>query len=497
MMFPLADIGLILPEILLTLFACVILLLEPFIPSSQKEILAYFSLLALALAGFTSFRLNHLDYAAFSGMYLLDPYSTFFKFLLYIASALVVLLSMNYLKIEKINIGEYYAFLLIATAGMMVMVSGGDLITIYLGLELTSICFYVLAGFKRYEERSTEASAKYFVLGSFSSGVLLYGISILYGLAGTTNLKELASFFAASHSIVSPGGALVSPGGVLPSPGGALIVAMVLLTVGFGFKVAAVPFHMWTPDVYEGAPTPITAFLSVSSKAASFAVFLRVFLTIFDGVQQDWQAILIVLSVATMGLGNLVAIAQENVKRMLAYSSIAHAGYAMIGLIVGDRLGIYSLMLYLMIYSFMNLGAFGVVILLQRGGISGEAVNDFTGLAKKHPLYAFLMLVFMFSLAGLPPTAGFVAKFYIFMAAVNAHLAWLAVVGVIFSAISAYFYLRIVMVMYMKEPAGETKLAASPALSIALLVALAIVVLVGIFPGPLIDYAQTATLFIR
>lgn len=488
-MFPLADIATILPEMLLTLYACTILMLEPFIPSSRKDILAYASLVALGLAGFASFRLIHLDYPAFSGMYLLDPYSTFFKFLLYIAAALVILLSMNYLKIEKINIGEYYAFLLIATAGMMVMVSGGDLITIYLGLELTSICFYVLAGFRRYEERSIEASAKYFVLGSFSSGVLLYGISILYGLAGTTNLKELANFFAATN-IVSPGGALVSPGG-------ALIVAMVLLTVGFGFKVAAVPFHMWTPDVYEGAPTPITAFLSVSSKAASFAVFLRVFLTIFDGVQQDWQAILIVLSVATMGLGNVVAIVQENIKRMLAYSSIAHAGYAMIGLIVDDRLGIYSLMLYLMIYSFMNLGAFGVVILLQQGGMSGEAVNDFTGLAKKHPLYAFLMLVFMISLAGIPPTAGFVAKFYIFMAAVNAHLTWLAVIGLLFSVVSYYFYFRVVMVMYMKEPVGETMLAASPALSIALLVAVAVVVLVGVFPGPLIDYAQTAILSIR
>ena len=310
--------------------------------------------------------------------------------------------------------------------------------------------------------------------------MLLYGISILYGLAGTTNLKDLSAFFAVS----SPNSS-------------ALIVAMVLLIVGFGFKVSAVPFHMWTPDVYEGAPTPITAFLSVSSKAASFAVFLRVFLSVFNGAQQDWQAILIVVSVATMGLGNLVAVAQENIKRMLAYSSIAHAGYAMIGLIVGDKLGIYSLMLYLMIYSFMNLGAFGIVILLQRGGMSGESINDFSGLSKKHPFYALLMLVFMFSLAGLPPTAGFVAKFYVFMAAVNAHLAWLAVVGVIFSAISAYFYLRIVMVMYMKEPAGEMKLAASPVLSIALLVAVAVVVLVGVFPGPLIDYAQTAILSLR
>jgi NADH-quinone oxidoreductase subunit N len=426
-------------------------------------------------------------------MYLLDPYSTFFKFLLYIAAAFVILLSINYLKIEKINIGEYYAFLLIATAGMMVMVSGGDLITIYLGLELNSICFYVLAGFKRYEERSTEASAKYFILGSFSSGVLLYGISILYGLAGTTNLKELAAFFAES----SGSSAAVLSGGDLVSHGGGLVVAMALLTVGFGFKVAAVPFHMWTPDVYEGAPTPITAFLSVSSKAASFAVFLRVFLSVFGGVQQDWQTILIVLSVVSMGLGNLVAIAQNNVKRMLAYSSIAHAGYAMIGLVVGDKLGIYSLMLYMIIYAFMNLGAFGVVILLQKGGMSGESIDDFAGLAKKHPFYSLLMLIFMFSLAGLPPTAGFQAKFNVFMAAVNADLAWLAVVGVIFSAISAYFYLRIVMVMYMKEPVGRTSLASSPALSIALLVAVVIVVFVGIFPGPLIDYAQSAILSLR
>ena len=494
MTFSLIDLAVILPEMLLILYACVILLFEPFLPSSRKEILAYASLVALALAGFASFRLIHLDYTAFSGMYLLDPFSTFFKFLLYVAAALVVLLSMNYIKIEKINLGEYYAFLLIATAGMMVMVSGGDLITIYLGLELTSICFYVLAGFKRYEERSTEASAKYFVLGSFSSGGLLYGISILYGLAGTTNLRDLARFFAAAPHT---GSAMAFPAGALISSEGTLIVAMVLLTVGFGFKVAAVPFHMWTPDVYEGAPTPITAFLSVSSKAASFAVFLRVFLSVFGSVQQDWQAILIVLSVVTMGLGNLVAIAQENIKRMLAYSSIAHAGYAMIGLVVGDKFGIYSLMLYLMIYAFMNLGAFGVVILLQRGGMSGEAISDFTGLSKKHPFYALLMMVFMFSLAGLPPTAGFVAKFNVFMAAVNAHLAWLAVVGVVFSAISAYFYLRIVMVMYMKEPSDETMLAPSPALSIALLVAVVVVVLIGIFPGPLIDYAQTAILPIR
>jgi NADH-quinone oxidoreductase subunit N len=334
-----------------------------------------------------------------------------------------------------------------------------------------------MAGFKRHESRSVEASAKFLILGSFSSAILLYGISILYGIAGTTNLKGLGAFFAA--------GAVDNPG---------LLLSMSFLVVGFGFKVAAVPFHMWTPDVYEGSPTPVTAFMSVAPKAASFAVFLRVFAEALGGVKAHWQPILITLAVATMILGNVVAIVQTNIKRMLAYSSIAHAGYALIGIIVGGGLGTMSLMLYLMIYALMNLGAFGVVIILRKGGMRGEDIADFTGLAKKNPVAAVIMLIFMFSLAGLPPTAGFVAKFYLFMGAVEAGLVWLAVVGVLLSAVSAYYYLRVVMVMYMREPGRDFDLATSPAASLALIVTTLAVLFIGLYPAPLIDATKAAIL---
>jgi NADH-quinone oxidoreductase subunit N len=254
---------------------------------------------------------------------------------------------------------------------------------------------------------------------------------------------------------------------------------------------------MWTPDVYEGAPTPVTAFLSVGSKAASFAVFLRVFVEALGGIQPDWRVLLILLSVVTIVLGNVVALVQTNIKRMLAYSSIAHAGYAIIGLIVGDRLGIVSLMVYMGVYAFMTLGAFGVVMLLRRGGVEGDEIADFAGLAGKNRLAALAMLIFMFSLAGIPPTAGFIAKFYVFMAAVNAGLTWLVVLAVIFTAVSAYFYLRVVMVMYMKEPDEAVRLVAPPAAVMALAVAAAAVLLIGIYPGPFLDLAQNAVLNIR
>ena len=480
MTVPLSDLYAILPELIIVLYACIVLAFDPFIPKARKGDLAFTSLLALGLAFFASYRFMNMEIQAFSNMFVLDPFSTFFKFLFYIITALTILLSINYLKIEEVHLGEYYAFLLLATSGMMVMVSGADLITIYLGLELMSISLYVLAGFKRFEEKSTEASAKYFVLSSFSSGILLYGISILYGLTGTTNLNGIANFLSQSD---------------LSGP--AVLLAMVLLVIGLGFKVAAVPFHMWTPDVYQGAPTSVTAFMSVGPKAASFAIFLRIFLEALGGIKENWTTLLIVLSVATMILGNVVAIAQSNIKRMLAYSSIAHAGYALIGLIVGNQDGISSLILYLFVYTFMNLGAFGVVILLRKGSVEGEEIKDLSGLAKKNPLAALVMLIFMFSLTGLPPTAGFIGKFYIFMAAVQANLVWLAVVGVLLSAVSAYYYLRVVMVMYMQEPEHEFDLAISPSISFALLVAVGVVMVVGVYPEPVVHYAQSSTLRFR
>ncbi len=466
----------VLPEIIISIYACMILVFEPFSAREQRYQFGYFSLSGLLLAGLTSFFVLKLgSIYAFGGMFILDPFSNFFKYLIYIGSALTILLSMKYLDEEDIHLGEYYAFILLATAGMMIMVSGGDLITIYLGIEVLSISLYVLAGFKRFEGKSIEAAAKYFVLGSFSSGILLFGISLLFGFVGSTNLGAVEAFIN-THSLLNPG----------------LLLTMILLVVGFGFKVSAVPFHMWAPDVYEGSPTPVTAFMSVGPKAAALAVFLRVFLEAFGGIKAEWTTLLIVISVATMLVGNILAIVQTNIKRMLAYSSIAHAGYALIGMIAGGGDGTFSLMMYMMIYAFMNLGAFGVIILLNKGGFHGEEITDLTGLGKKYPLAAFMMLVFMFSLTGLPPTGGFIGKFYIFMAAVHHHYTYLAVIGVLLSAISAYYYLRVVMVMYMKDSDKEYSLASSPAMSVALIIALLVILTVGIYPAPLIGYAQSA-----
>jgi NADH-quinone oxidoreductase subunit N len=353
-----------------------------------------------------------------------------------------------------------------------------------------SITLYIMAGFKRFEARSIEASAKYFVLGAFSSGILLYGISLLFGVTGSTRLTEIA---AAVNGV-----ALDDP---------LMLLALMLIIVGFGFKVAAVPFHMWTPDVYEGAPTSVTAFMAVASKAASFAAFLRVLLEAFGGVKPHWNVLILGVCLVTVALGNLVAIVQTNVKRMLAYSSIAHAGYALVGVVVAGWVGttadissrgVSSLMLYLAIYSFMTLGAFAMVAMLRKGGLEGEEIEDFTGLAKRHKGGAFLMMVFMVSLAGIPPTAGFIGKFYLFMAAVNAGLAWLAIFGLIFAAISAFYYLRIVMVMYMREPSPEqekhTRLVLSPQVSVVLAFALVGVVFLGIFPGPLVSITDLSVL---
>jgi NADH-quinone oxidoreductase subunit N len=475
-----ADIGAVLPEMLVSAYACAILILSAFLPRERGDLFAVSSLVALALAGLATALLMWVDLPVMSGLFILDPYSNFFKLVLYGAAAITILLSHAYLKQEHIHLGEYYAFILFATSGMMVMVSAADLLMVFLGLELTALSFYILAGFKRFEQKSLEAAAKYFVLGSFSSGILLFGISLIYGLAGTTNLEALAQRLPS----------LAGTGALDP----AWIMAMILLVVGFGFKISAVPFHMWTPDVYEGAPTPVTAYLSVGSKAASFAVFLRVFLEALGGMKENWRMLLIILSVVTIFLGNIVAIVQTNIKRMLAYSSIAHAGYAMIGLLVGSRLGIVSLMLYMLVYAFMNLGAFGMVILLRKGGLEGTEISDFTGLAKQNRLAAFTMLVFMFSLAGIPPTAGFVGKFYVFMAAVQADLAWLAVLGVIGTAISAYFYLKVVMVMYMKEPTGPVEFSTPGAAVLGLAMAVVAVLVVGVFPGPVLDYVQQAAL---
>lgn len=493
MTLPLADILAILPELIVLGAACLILALDPITPASRKEWLAWIGLGALAACvGVTASQLG-VKVMAFSDLVIIDPYAGFWKLLLYLVGGLTILLSLAYLKEEAIHLAEYYGFLLLSLVGMMVMVSAADLLTIYLGTELMSLSLYILAGIKRTEGRSLEASAKYFVLGAFSSGILLYGISLLFGITGSTRLSAIAAAVHA-RSLDDP----------------MLLLAMILLVVGFGFKIAAVPFHMWTPDVYEGSPTSVTAFMAVASKAASFGAFMRVFLEGLGGLKANWYGLFLIVCVATLVLGNVVAIVQTNIKRMLAYSSIAHAGYALIGVVVAGHatasgevrsLGLSSVMLYLAIYSFMTLGAFAVVALLRKGGLEGEEIEDFTGLAKRQPVAAFLMLVFMVSLAGIPPTAGFIGKFYLFMGAVRAGLTWLAVVALLFAAVSAYYYLRVVMVMYMREPEASVtvlpRLAASPALTIVLACALAGVVFFGLYPDPLVALTQHAILALK
>ena len=493
MTLPLADLVTILPEMIIVGMACVLLVLDPITPRAKKDLLAWMSLGTLVVCSFVTMGSFGDRVMAFSDLVVVDSYAAFWKMLLYLVSGMTILLSMSYLKEEKIDLAEYYAFVLLALAGMMIMVSGADLLVIYLGLELMSITLYIMVGFKRFEARSIEASAKYFVLGAFSSGILLYGISLLFGMTGSTRLAEI-SIAVSERGLDDP---LVS-------------LALMLVIVGFGFKVAAVPFHMWTPDVYQGAPTSVTVFMAVASKAASFAAFLRVLLEAFGGVKPNWNLLILAVCLGSVALGNLVAIVQTNVKRMLAYSSIAHAGYALIGIVVAGWVGaetdistrgVSSLMLYLAIYSFMTLGAFAMVSILRNGGLEGEEIEDFSGLAKRHKGGAFLMLVFMVSLAGIPPTAGFIGKFYLFMAAVNAGLAWLAIFALIFAAISAFYYLRVVMVMYMREPSSEqelnTHLVLNPQVTVVLACAVAGVLLLGVYPGPLVSVAEFSALPIK
>ncbi len=483
MTFSAADLFLILPELLIVTAACIVLGLDPVLRASDKDGLVWLSLGTLAVCmGLTASQIQ-APAAIFSGLVVIDAYGSFWKLLLYFVTGLTILLSHSYLKEERLYFAEYYGFVLLSLSGMMVMVSSADLLTLYLGTELMSLSLYVMAGLKRSEPRSLEASAKYFVLGAFSSGILLYGISLLYGATGSTRLPEIAAAISGRN---------------LDDP--LLLFATILLAVGFGFKLAVVPFHMWTPDVYQGAPTSVTVFMAVAAKSASFGAFLRVFIEGLGSLKANWSAIFLILCLATLILGNIVALVQTNVKRMLAYSSIAHAGYALIGVVatghIGTSSGIASVLLYLSLYAFMTFGAFAIVAMLRKDGIEGQNIEDFTGLAKRHPVAALLMLIFMVSLAGIPPTAGFIGKLYVFMSAVEAGLPWLAAVALIFAVISAYYYLRLVMVMYMREPidlsSASPRMVMSPSLSIVLACAVAGVVIFGIYPNPLVDFAMQA-----
>jgi NADH-quinone oxidoreductase subunit N len=473
---PAVNIAALAPTLVLLGAAALVLLLDLLPPRHDKTHLAVVSLAGVIGALLVALTRWGRDERGFRDMVLLDNYALFVDVIICYAVALVILLSMDYLRREGIPSGEYYALLLFSASGMMLMASANDLIVVFLALELMSLCLYVLAGFFKQRLESTEASMKYFLLGAFASSFLLYGIALTYGATGTTSLDRI---------IVAAAGA--SGRDVM------FHVGLALMLVGFGFKISAVPFHMWAPDVYQGAPTSVTTLIATGSKAAAFAALIRLLLGALRGAQAEWGPLMWALAVVTMTLGNVVALAQSNLKRMLAYSSIAHVGYMMIGLVAGGVPGAGAILYYLFAYTFTTAGTFGVLTLCARAGEEAVEVQDYAGLARRHPLLAGMLTLFLLSLVGIPPLAGFVGKFYLFGAAVQHGFIWLAVIAVLNSAIAAYYYLRVIVYMYMREPEGTgATLAPSFAGGVALAVAAAGIVLLGVMPAPFAELAQSA-----
>jgi len=471
-----SDFYYILPELVLTGGALIVLIADVLLPRGSKA-LGWITLVVIGatLASLTPFTSTHVEVA--HGLLAVDRFALFFKILFLGAAAITVLISMKYLEIERVSPGEYYFLILCATLGMMILAGGIDLISIFIGLETMAVAFYILTGFIKPNPRSNEAAVKYFLLGAFSVGILLYGMSLMYGLSGTTGLRAMATAFVGQERDLR------------------LILAVILVVAGVGFKIAAVPFHMWAPDVYEGAPTPVTAFLSVGSKAASFAMLLRIFLEGLPSMSADWRLLFEVLAIVTMTVGNLAALTQSNIKRMLAYSSIAHAGYLLIGIVAagaGYSRGVTAALIYLFIYAFMQLGAFAVVILMRRQDVIGDELKDLSGLYRRRPVAAFAMLLFMLSLGGIPPTAGFMGKFWLFSAAVESGYMWLAVIGVLNSAISLYYYIRVVVFMYLKKDATGSEPVFSPGLALAVAVTVVATIALGIYPRVLFDVADAS-----
>jgi NADH-quinone oxidoreductase subunit N len=432
----------------------------------------YISLVGLTVVVFLALSNLTVEGQSYSGMMQHGGYANFFGILFCTAAFLTVLLSRNYFERQKYHRGEFYILLLFATIGMMLIASANDLIILFLGIELMSICLYVLTGFFRTRDRSNEAALKYFLLGAFATGFLLYGIALLYGAAGTTNLSVIHSLFnsVSTHTL--------------------FVIGAGLLLIGLSFKAAAVPFHMWAPDVYEGAPTPVTAFMSTGAKAAAFAAFITVFIRTFDFLGGRVNELIAILAAASMILGNIVAIVQTNIKRMLAYSSIAHAGYMLTGIAAGTLDGQVGVMFYLVAYTMMNLGAFAVISFMEQEGDRNLSLDDYMGLNRSQPMLAALMAIFMFTLAGIPPFAGFFGKYYVFMSAIKANMTWLAIIGVLTSLVSAYFYLRIVVLMYFRD--GKADIVEKPSRMAMLAVGLCavFVVVLGLFPSIIVQTAQ-------
>ncbi len=459
------------PVIIVTITALAAMLVEA-VRKTRPIAVYYVSLSGLAFAGVFAAANQTAEGSSFGGMLLHGGYANFFGVLFCFAAFFTVILSKDYFERQKYHRGEFYIVLLFATIGMILIASANDLIIVYLGIELMSICLYVLAGFIRTKERANEAALKYFLLGAFTTGFLLYGIALIYGGAGTTNLTMIRNTFT------------------LVSANILFIIGSGFLLIGLAFKAAIVPFHMWVPDVYEGAPTPVTAFMSTGAKAAAFAALITIFIRTFDFIGGQVNDLLAVLAAASMILGNIIAIAQTNIKRMLAYSSIAHAGYMLTGIATGTIDGQVGVMYYIAAYAVINFGAFAVISIVEREEDQNLLIDDYAGLSDSNPLLAILMAVFMFALAGVPPLAGFFGKYYVFFAAIKAKMVWLAIIGVLASFVSAYYYLRIVVFMFFREGRTGVEFTQSRLLLAMLTIFAVLILLLGLFPSIILNNAQ-------
>jgi NADH-quinone oxidoreductase subunit N len=461
----------VLPELVLAAGAMVLLMIGAFRGQQTTALVTGLAICLLIVVGVLELTLPVGKLTTFGGSFIVDNFARFLKILALIGSAVTLILSREYLSDPSRRIFEYPILVLLSTLGMMVLISAGDLIMLYLGLELMSLALYVVAASNRDDVKSTEAGLKYFVLGALSSGMLLYGASLVYGFTGTVNFAGIAA------------------GAKMGSIG--IVFGLVFLLAGLCFKVSAVPFHMWTPDVYEGAPTPVTAFFASAPKVAAMAVFVRVALTAFPGIVPEWQQIVVFVSIASMALGSFAAIGQKNIKRLMAYSSIGHMGFALVGLAAGTAEGAQGVLVYISIYVAMTLGTFTIILTMKRNGHHVESISDFAGLSRTNPLLAFMFAMLLFSLAGVPPLAGFFGKFYVFVAAIKAGLFTLSVIGVLCSVVGAFYYLSIVKVMYFDEPLTKLdpmRLELRTVLAVAGLFNL----LFFVYPGPLVSAATAA-----
>ena len=465
-----------LAEIWLAVIGMALLMLGVFRGDGATRLVSGLTVGALAIAFLTIVVPVSTPETALDGLFIVDSFAVFMKGLVLVGAALTLILSLGFIRREGMERFEFPVLLLFATLGMMLMVSANDLIALYMGLELQSLALYVVAAFQRDSLRSTEAGLKYFVLGALASGMLLYGCSLVYGFTGTTRFEALAAHFAGSHGEVSLG----------------VVVGLVFIAAGLAFKVSAVPFHMWTPDVYEGAPTPVTAFFSVAPKIAAMALLLRVMVQPFGDLAAQWQQIVVFISVASMLLGAFAALVQNNIKRLLAYSSIGHVGFALLGLAAGTEDGIRGILIYMTIYLAMNVGCWGCVLCMRRQGRMVEGIDDLAGLSRSNPMLALAMGIFMFSMAGIPPLAGFFAKLYVFLAVIEAQMYALAVIGVLSSVVAAYYYLRVVKVMYFDEAVDPFDSPVGGEITLVVTGSGLFVLLFFVYPAPLLVGARTA-----